>query len=106
MNIYIGNLSEETSEKDLRNTFEAYGEVSTVNIIKDRYTNKAKGFAFVEMPAKTEGQTAIEKLNGTEIMDQNIIVNEARPRGNRSGNRGNNNRGYGNKGFGGGKRRY
>ncbi len=94
MNIYIGNLSYDTSESDLRQAFEGYGEVSTVNIITDRYTGKSRGFAFVEMPSKDEAQAAIAGLNGQELDGQMLNVNEARPRAERTGgNRGGGRRG-------------
>jgi len=103
MNIYVGNLSYNVSTEDLRQAFEAYGEVSSADIIKDKYSGRSRGFAFVEMPNDGEAQTAIENLNGKELSGQQIKVSEARPRadsggpGRRGGNRGPS-------GFGGGRR--
>lgn len=87
MNIYVGNLSYEVTEEDLKEAFAVFGEVDTVKIIKDNYTGRSKGFGFVEMPAKSEAQSAIEGLNGKELKGRNLNVNEARPRaeGRRSG---------------------
>jgi len=89
MNIYIGNLSYEVAEEDLKEAFEVFGEVDTVKVIKDKYTGRSKGFGFVEMPAKAEAQSAIEGLNGKELKGRSLNVNEARPRseGRRSGAR-------------------
>jgi RNA recognition motif-containing protein len=105
MNIYVGNLSRDVSTEDLRQAFEAHGEVSSVNIIKDKYSGEPRGFGFVEMPNKAEAQAAIENLNGKELRGQEMNVNEARPRADRGrpggggygGNRGRS-------GFGGGRR--
>jgi len=80
MNIYVGNLSHEVTEEDLKQAFEAFGQVVFVNIIKDRYSGELKGFGFVEMPAKGEAQSAIEGLNGKEMKGRDLNVNEARPR--------------------------
>lgn len=80
MNIYIGNLSYDASEDDVRSAFEAFGQVESVKIIKDRYTGESRGFAFVEMPAKKEAVSAINGLNGKELKGRNLAVNEARPR--------------------------
>jgi cold-inducible RNA-binding protein len=80
MNIYVGNLSWETTEEDLTTAFSAYGEVSSANVIKDNFSGRSKGFGFVEMPSKAEGQAAIDALNGKEIKGRNLTVNEARPR--------------------------
>lgn len=90
MNIYIGNMSFDTTEEDLRKAFEGYGEVSTVNIITDQYTGKPRGFGFVEMPTKSEAIAAINGLNGQELQGRELNVNEARPRneGGRGGGRG------------------
>ena len=103
MNIYVGNLSRDVSTEDLRQAFEAHGEVSSANIIKDKYTGQPRGFGFVEMPNKAEAQTAIENLNGKDLLGQQMNVNEARPRADRGGSRGQGgNRGR--SGFGGGRR--
>jgi len=88
MNIYTGNLSRKTTEEELKEAFEAFGQVSTVNIIKDKYTGESREFGFVEMPAKAEAEAAITGLNGTEIDGKTIIVNEARKRTDKRNNRG------------------
>ena len=80
MNIYVGNLSPEVTEEDLKEAFEAFGQVESVNVIKDKFSGTSRGFGFVEMPAKAEGQTAIDELNGKELKGQELNVNEARPR--------------------------
>ena len=80
MNIYVGNLSHEVTEEDLRLAFEPFGQVESVKIIKDKYTDRSKGFGFVEMPSKAEGQSAIDGLNGKELKGKALKVNEARPR--------------------------
>jgi RNA recognition motif-containing protein len=95
MNIYVGNLSYEANEADLRQAFETFGEVTSANIIKDKYSRESKGFGFVEMLAKAEAQSAIEGLNGSDLKGKTLNVNEARPRVDKRGNRGNNGRGYG-----------
>jgi RNA recognition motif-containing protein len=107
MNIYIGNISRDLSEDELREAFAAYGQVSSVNIIKDKFTGEYRGFAFVEMPVKEEADAAISGLNGKELKGRALNVNEARPRtddrrsGGGGGGRGGPRRG-GNGGFGGG----
>lgn len=106
MNIYVGNLSHQATEDDLRKAFEVFGQVESVNIIKDRFSGESRGFGFVQMPAKQEAQKAIEQMNGTDLMGRAINVNEARPRADRSGGRsGGRGRGSG-FGGGGGRRRY
>ena len=80
MNIYVGNLLNEINEDDLRQAFEAFGQVASVNVIKDRSTDEPRGFAFVEMPAEAEAQAAIDGLNGKELKGRSLSVNEARPR--------------------------
>jgi RNA recognition motif-containing protein len=80
MNIYVGNLSHDVTEDDLRQAFEAFGQVSSVNIIKDRFTSESRGFGFVEMPGRTEAKDAITGLNGQDMKGQAVNVNEARPR--------------------------
>jgi RNA recognition motif-containing protein len=103
MNIYVGNLSHDVSTEELRQAFEAYGEVSSANVIKDKYTGQSRGFGFVEMPDKAEAQTAIENLNGKDLRGREMNVNEARPRADRGRPRGQGgNRGR--SGFGGGRR--
>jgi len=80
MNIYVGNLLSEVTEEELREAFEAFGQVASVNIVKDRYSGHPRGFGFVEMPAKAEAQAAITGLNGEKLKGQTLVVNEARPR--------------------------
>jgi RNA recognition motif-containing protein len=80
MNIYVGNLSFDVSEQDLRQAFEAFGQVTTANIINDKFTGQSKGFGFVEMSAKEQAQAAIAGMNGKEIKGRALNVNEARPR--------------------------
>ena len=80
MNIYIGNLSRDVSEDDLKQAFEAFGQITTVNIIKDKFSGEPRGFGFVEMPSKAEAQAAIDGLNGKDLKGQSLNVNEARPR--------------------------
>jgi RNA recognition motif-containing protein len=80
MNIYVGSLSYNVTEEDLKQAFEPFGEVESVRIIKDMYSGRSKGFGFVEMPGKSEAQSAIESLNGKELMGRTVKVNEARPR--------------------------
>lgn len=80
MNIYVGNLSYNITDSDLRAEFEAFGQVSSVNIITDRDTGQPKGFAFVEMAEEAEAKAAIGGLNGKDIKGRSITVNEARPR--------------------------
>lgn len=79
MNIYVGNLNYGLSENDLRQAFEAHGEVSSAKIIMDKFTGKAKGFGFVEMPNDDNARTAIEQLNGTDLQGRPLKVSEARP---------------------------
>lgn len=80
MNIYVGNLSRDVSEDDLRNAFGAFGDVATANVIKDKFSGESKGFGFVEMPNKAEAQSAIQSLNGKDMKGRSVTVNEARPR--------------------------
>jgi RNA recognition motif-containing protein len=98
MNIYVGNLALDVTEDDLKKEFEAFGQVATVNIIKDRFTGESRGFGFVEMPSKEEAQQAIASLNSKEIKGRALKVNEARPRPERGGG----GRGGGGRGGGGG----
>mgnify|MGYP001126564498 FL=1 len=80
MNIYVGSLSRDVTEEDLRQAFEAFGKVESVTIIKDKFSGESRGFGFVEMPAKAEAQSAITGMNGKELKGRTINVNEARPR--------------------------
>jgi RNA recognition motif-containing protein len=99
MNIYVGNLSYQASEDELREAFEAFGEVVSVSIIKDKLTGQSRGFAFVEMGSDDAGRAAITGMNGKDYRGRALTVNEARPREERrpgsGGDRG---------GFGGGRR--
>ncbi len=101
MNIYVGNISYEVTEEDLQKAFEAFGQVESVRIIKDKYSGQSKGFGFVEMPSKAEGQSAIEDLNDKELKGRTLNVNEARPRTESRGGRGEYGGGKG--GYGGGR---
>ena len=96
MNIYVGNLSYQLSEDELRDAFGEFGEVTSARIIFDRETNRSKGFGFVEMSEDDAARAAIEALDGTELGQRTLRVNEARPRPQRSGGGG----------FGGGNDRY
>jgi RNA recognition motif-containing protein len=80
MNIYVGNLSFQASEDDVRQAFEAFGQVTSSSIVKDKFTGQSRGFAFVEMANDTEAQAAIAGLNGKDLKGRAINVNEARPR--------------------------
>lgn len=95
MNIYVGNLSYNTTEDGLRGAFEAKGPVSSVALIKDKYTGESKGFGFVEMDNNQDAQDAIKTLDGTDLDGRTIKVNEAKPREDRGGG--------GNRGGGGGR---
>jgi RNA recognition motif-containing protein len=103
VNIYVGNLSREVTEDELRKAFEAFGQVTSVNIIKDRYSGESRGFGFVEMATKSEAQAAINGLNGTSMGERTLSVSEARPRAEGGGGR--RPFGGGGGGFGGGGRR-
>jgi len=81
--IYVGNLSFNASEEELREAFAQYGEVALVNIIKDRETGRSRGFAFVEMPDGNQAKEAIENVNLAEIAGRRVTVNEARPKSDR-----------------------
>jgi RNA recognition motif-containing protein len=80
MKIFVGNLSYQVTEEELRKEFMVYGAVASASIITDRYDNRPKGFAFVEMPTKSEAEAAIAGLNGKMLQGKAIIVNEARPK--------------------------
>jgi RNA recognition motif-containing protein len=90
MNIYVGNLSFDVTEQDLRQAFEAFGEITSANIINDKFTGQSKGFGFVEMSEKEQAQAAIAGMNGKEMKGRALNVNEARPRNDnrRGGNAG------------------
>ena len=83
MNIYVGNLAYSVTQDDLRDAFAAYGEISSVNLITDKFTGDSKGFGFVEMPNNSEADAAIKALNETPLKGRNIRVNQAKPRGDR-----------------------
>ena len=101
MKIYVGNLSYEVTEEELRQEFMAFGEVTSANIITDKFSGRPKGFGFVEMATKSEAEAAITGLNGKTIKERTIVVNEARPRtDSRSGGSYGDRRGGG---YGGGK---
>ena len=85
MNIYVGNLSYEITEEDLRLAFEQFGAVESVKIIKDKFSGQSKGFGFVEMTSRAEGQSAIDGLSGKEKKGRTLKVNEARPRSEKRG---------------------
>jgi len=87
VNIYVGNLSYNMTEDELRNMFEAHGAVDRANLAMDRLSGRARGFGFVEMPNDTEARAAIDALNEAEFQGRRIQVNEARPKGDRAGRR-------------------
>lgn len=99
MNIYVGNLAPDVSEEDIKKEFQSYGQVSSVAIIKDKFTGESRGFGFVEMPSNEEGNAAIAGLNSKDLKGRALKVNEAHPRPERS--RGRSSPG----GYGGGRRR-
>src|SRR5438034_2989056 len=80
MNIYVGNLSWSLKDQDLSNLFAPFGEVSSAKIVTDKFTQRSKGFGFVEMPNDAEAQAAIAQLNGSEVEGRNLVVNESRPK--------------------------
>ena len=117
MNIYVGNLAPDATGDDLRQAFEAFGQVTSANIITDKFSGESRGFGFVEMPSKDEATAAITGMDGKDIKGKAVKVNEARPRverprggggggfgGGRSGGGGRGPRGGGGGGFGGGRR--
>ena len=112
MKIYVGNLSYEVTEEDLRLALEQFGQVESATIIKDKQSGQSKGFGFVEMASKAEGQAAIEGLNGKELKGRTLNVNEARPRtesrgsGGGCGGGGRGGQGGGRGGYGGGRGGY
>lgn len=104
MNIYVGNLSWNLKDQDLMNLFAAHGEVSSAKIVQDKFTNRSKGFGFVEMPNDDQAQAAIAALNGTEVDGRNIVVNESRPKPEGGGGGGFKKRSFGGGGGGGFKK--
>lgn len=99
MRLYIGNLSRDVTEEDLREAFQAFGQVEEVTIVKDKFSNTSKGFGFVEMPVQDEAKKAIEELGGRELKGRSLDVNEARPKTDRPRTGG----GGGGGGWGGGR---
>jgi RNA recognition motif-containing protein len=85
MNIYVGNLSFNTTDESLRSAFEAYGAVDKASVVRDKYSGDSRGFGFVEMPSKDEAEAAISGLDGRDLDGRNIRVNEAKPREDRGG---------------------
>ena len=112
MKLYVGNLSFQTSSEDLQQLFSQAGTVESASVVEDRDTGRSRGFGFVEMATKEEGEKAIEQFNGTDLAGRNLTVNEARPRedrggrggggGGRGGFAGNRSGGGGRGGYGGG----
>jgi len=85
LNIYVGNLPKTTNEEAVKELFAEYGEVTEVKLIKDQYTGELRGFGFITMPSKADAQKAMQEVNGKELEGRTLVVNEARPRGERSG---------------------
>ena len=85
MNIYVGNLSWGLKDQDLANLFSPFGEVTSAKIVMDKFTQRSKGFGFVEMPNDEQAQAAIAQLNGSEVEGRNLVVNESRPKEEGSG---------------------
>jgi RNA recognition motif-containing protein len=104
MKLYVGNLSFSTTESDLNNLFATSGTVESARIVTDRDTGRSRGFGFVEMATRSEGEAAITELNGKEVDGRQLKVNEAKPQENRAGG-GGGGRSFGNRGGGGGGRR-
>jgi RNA recognition motif-containing protein len=101
MNIYVGNLSFDVTEGDLKELFASFGEVTEVRLIMDKFSGKSKGFGFIEMPSKEEAEKAMEGLNGKDVKGRAMTANEAKPKADRGGSGG---RGRGGFGGGGGDR--
>jgi RNA recognition motif-containing protein len=99
MNLYVGNLSQDVTEEDLREAFGAFGEVSSAKVIKDNFSGASRGFGFVEMPNNSEADAAMKALNGEELKGKEIKISEARPKSDRR-------RGGGRGGYRGGGGRY
>lgn len=95
MNLYIGNLSHDVTDEDLREAFEAYGTVASAKVIRDNFTGMSRGFGFVEMPNNAEADVAMKTLNGEELKGKNIKISEARPKSDKRRGRGGNRRGGG-----------
>ena len=103
-NIFVGNLSFNTNEDEVRQLFESYGQVDRVSIMTDRDTGRSRGFGFVEMNSNEDGEKAIAALNGSQLGGRTINVNEARPKAERVGGGGGGGRERGGRGGGGGRR--
>jgi cold-inducible RNA-binding protein len=103
-NIFVGNLDFNTSEEELRQLFQTYGQVDRVSIMTDRDTGRSRGFGFVEMTSSEEGEKAIAALNGSQVGGRTLNVNEARPKVERGGGGGGGGRDRGGRGGGGGGR--
>ena len=108
MNIYVGNLAYNATEEELRSAFEAFGQVTSVKIVRDRDSGRSRGFAFVEMEDGEGAQNAVAQMNGRDLGGRNLVVNEARPReqGGGGGGGGGSRGGYGGGGGGGGRGGY
>ena len=105
MKLYVGNLAFQTTDEDLQELFSQAGTVESAQVVTDRDTGRSRGFGFVEMASKSEGEAAIAQFNGVEINGRSLTVNEARPRENRGGGGGfGGGRGGGGRGGGGGGR--
>ena len=87
MNLYVGNLAYNVTEDDLKSLFSEYGEVASVNIVKERFSGQSKGFGFVEMPNNSEADKAIKALNGSKVKEQSIKISQAKPPGKKSQHR-------------------
>ena len=105
MNIYVGNLTFETTDDSLQASFTEFGEVTSARVITDRESGRSRGFGFVEMPQNAQAEAAIQAMNGKDIGGRNLTVNEARPKEDRGGG-GGGGRGYGGGGSYGGGNRY
>ena len=103
MNIYVGNLAREVTQEDLEEAFKAFGQVTSVTIIKDKFSGEPRGFGFIEMPGKAEAQAAIAGMNGKELKGRPLNVNEAQPKTDRGGSGGGRGGGRGGSGGGGGR---
>jgi RNA recognition motif-containing protein len=106
MNIYVGNLAYSATEDDLRSAFGAFGQVTSVKIVRDRETGRSRGFAFVEMEDGEGAQNAVAQMNGRDLSGRNLVVNEARPREQGGGSRGGGGGAGGRGGYGGGRGNY